>query len=620
MTKAHSKEVLVALDEEDFVYYVVGATNAQESGTLVREGKRIPVAFWSYITRARNLQPIETTLFHKRLWNGSKLKGWEERFYSQTKPFKADELMSIGMLTQEDLDAADEANRVAAAKRKASKLREDALQKKRSLAKKDASGHVMETKGLPKAEQEYVTALRRIASKYGKLADQDENGIWVGYQAPEENEDAAIGVKCSNCAFYQGAGSCEIVAQRVQPEGKCRLMALPAGAVKPDGSWMKGKAARVAARRKKVNFQSLPLKFKVGLVESNNPLMRAGQAAATAAIPGNLSAVRRPVRSQIAQALTPGPGGGRSGRGSLVRRALGSLRDGEQNQLRCPPGFQYGGRYAKKDLSNCGMRLFDLPGFGLIPIGPRGNAIPRARRPIEATPTEQAEAQNALDISRTALVAEVGELDNEAREKAIRAATEVAAKVNSPDFGRLVRKDGTIMDNVIPIAQLGDIRTSDDMQQAFIVTPIVQPERVGADAIEAMSGGLDGVVLAFLDGKGFIRIQRAQGGEVRAIRGLRRRWGTLQRDQDPQLPGTALSQLVDDSNGQLEASVSYPGLKDEMALVTIERGGATRQVRRWVYYLFLSSEAPARPKNVAAWRIVDKDQSGNEKSNDEKSA
>jgi hypothetical protein len=82
------------------------------------------------------------------------------------------------------------------------------------------------------AEREYVKALLQIAAKYNKLSNGDGNGIWVGYRSAEENEDSGIGVKCGNCAFYQGQGVCKIVAQTVEEEGVCRLAAIPDGVVK----------------------------------------------------------------------------------------------------------------------------------------------------------------------------------------------------------------------------------------------------------------------------------------------------------------------------------------------------------------------------------------------------
>ena len=97
----------------------------------------------------------------------------------------------------------------------------------------------MENK-LPPAEQEYANALIGIAGKYGKLSNGDGNGIWVGYVPGIENDNLPIGVKCANCALYEGNGVCKIVAQTVEDNGYCRLAAIWDGAVdsskKDDGN------------------------------------------------------------------------------------------------------------------------------------------------------------------------------------------------------------------------------------------------------------------------------------------------------------------------------------------------------------------------------------------------
>lgn len=85
---------------------------------------------------------------------------------------------------------------------------------------------------LPPAEQEYVNAMVGIVGKYGKLSNGDGNGIWVGYVPPTENDNLTMGIKCGNCAFYEGDGVCKIVAQKVEDDGYCRLAAIPAGLVK----------------------------------------------------------------------------------------------------------------------------------------------------------------------------------------------------------------------------------------------------------------------------------------------------------------------------------------------------------------------------------------------------
>ena len=79
-------------------------------------------------------------------------------------------------------------------------------------------------------EQELADSLLKIAEKYGKF-NEDETGIWAGYIDARENEVAQIGVKCSNCALYEGNGFCKIIAQSVEPNGRCRFAVIPDGVV-----------------------------------------------------------------------------------------------------------------------------------------------------------------------------------------------------------------------------------------------------------------------------------------------------------------------------------------------------------------------------------------------------
>lgn len=83
-------------------------------------------------------------------------------------------------------------------------------------------------------EQAYHDALVEISQEFGYF-DQESSSIWVGYETAAENEDAAIGVKCGNCAFHydteDGKLACKIVSFLVEENGKCRLAAIPDGLV-----------------------------------------------------------------------------------------------------------------------------------------------------------------------------------------------------------------------------------------------------------------------------------------------------------------------------------------------------------------------------------------------------
>jgi hypothetical protein len=79
-------------------------------------------------------------------------------------------------------------------------------------------------------ENELAEALLLIAEKYGKF-NEDDTGVWAGYDSAEENEVASIGVKCANCVLYRGGSECAIISAKVEPEGKCRFAIIPDGVV-----------------------------------------------------------------------------------------------------------------------------------------------------------------------------------------------------------------------------------------------------------------------------------------------------------------------------------------------------------------------------------------------------
>ncbi len=79
-------------------------------------------------------------------------------------------------------------------------------------------------------ESDLVEALLLITAEHGKF-NEDATGVWAGYTPAAENEVAAIGVKCANCALYRGGTECAIIEAKVEPEGKCRFAAIPDGVV-----------------------------------------------------------------------------------------------------------------------------------------------------------------------------------------------------------------------------------------------------------------------------------------------------------------------------------------------------------------------------------------------------
>lgn len=91
---------------------------------------------------------------------------------------------------------------------------------------------------LNQPEKDFHDALVGIANKYGPI-DQNTSGIWVGYVSAAENDNASIGVMCSNCSMYKEGGGCMILSYLVEAEGKCRLAAIPDALVDDSGDMSK---------------------------------------------------------------------------------------------------------------------------------------------------------------------------------------------------------------------------------------------------------------------------------------------------------------------------------------------------------------------------------------------
>jgi hypothetical protein len=94
----------------------------------------------------------------------------------------------------------------------------------------EAKGERMNGRVAP-AEREFADSLLAIVKKYGKLSNNDGNGIWVGYVSEQENDNYEIGVRCENCILHESESVCKIIKQRIQPGGYCRLAAIPDGVV-----------------------------------------------------------------------------------------------------------------------------------------------------------------------------------------------------------------------------------------------------------------------------------------------------------------------------------------------------------------------------------------------------
>jgi len=104
------------------------------------------------------------------------------------------------------------------------------------VEQKSAGSTSTKTPYHPPAEKEFISAMQAIAAKFGKLADNDKNGIWVGYVPKADNDNYSIGVRCANCAHYQSENVCKIIKAKIEPGGYCRLAAIPSERINKKGN------------------------------------------------------------------------------------------------------------------------------------------------------------------------------------------------------------------------------------------------------------------------------------------------------------------------------------------------------------------------------------------------
>lgn len=74
--------------------------------------------------------------------------------------------------------------------------------------------------------------LEQVAEVFGPF-DQTTGPDGVHYVGAADNPFGAEGLKCANCAFYEGGGGCELLSDevRVEPEAVCKFWIIPGDAI-----------------------------------------------------------------------------------------------------------------------------------------------------------------------------------------------------------------------------------------------------------------------------------------------------------------------------------------------------------------------------------------------------
>jgi len=215
---------------------------------------------------------------------------------------------------------------------------------------------------------------------------------------------------------------------------------------------------------------------RIGAFASNNPALQAVQAAGSMLTPGNLSVIRSPIRSSVTRLLTPGIPG------------IPNIRRGGDGYTRCPEGYQYGGRFTDNRFSTCGQKLFAIP-------GPLGAAISLIRRALEreapnsnvtGTVLGAGESIDGNAISRAPQIPKVT-ISNPAKARIeIKKLVKPLGAVDK-STSRMVRRDGFVLEPVVPPSVLRTIPDNRDMEGATYLMSVSSPDVIGKDELGLLS-------------------------------------------------------------------------------------------------------------------------------------
>lgn len=290
-----------------------------------------------------------------------------------------------------------------------------------------------------------------------------------------------------------------------------------------------------------------------------------GHSLVSLAIPGDSDPIRSPVRSAFYRAVTPGFGRGGS-------------RRGENRGYRCPEGYEYGGRFTDSRLSTCGVKLFDIPGLGRA-IGLLSGGFPDARggTSTPTTPGEYAESQQGRQPN--ILIPKVSNRNSNAVLRNINALVTELGGSNERNT-RLIRRDGFVLEPVVPASVLRVIPDNRNMEGSVYLTSAMNRNDFGRDELGLLSNSGVNSLVYVMQGGSTVKISKNRLLSV----GERRRLGRLvatassrKNDTDPLAP---IRYLVSEAGDYLSYEENFVGIRNPHQLI----GNGKRE--RWVDEIF----------------------------------
>lgn len=347
--------------------------------------------------------------------------------------------------------------------------------------------------------------------------------------------------------------------------------------------------------------------FKAGVIRDDTAVGRAAQAAGSLLLPGDTTRFTSP-RSAAFGLITPGGGGGgRLGRGigggGLGPGVIaGSVRRARRAQLRCPAGYENGGRFATSGFNNCGRILFEMPNSRLA-------GLLDLNRPFLRAPISEADmttlgggtlASQTIQIQRNAQIPRVAGPDPKKLKRAFDGIVSVIEK--NPNARFMARRDGFILAPAVTSTVLAGVRKSPDMEGAVFFAGAPSPTNLGIEHAPLIWQNKVNAVNNILPGGGLVTLEATRNLTNGDRRRLGRLWAQkVSRDSKPFDGGDKLREIADLSNGALTYRESIPGIDNANDLVTATRGKEKIQVRKWVFEKYLAAKAPGLTDGSTPW-------------------
>jgi hypothetical protein len=292
-------------------------------------------------------------------------------------------------------------------------------------------------------------------------------------------------------------------------------------------------------------------------VEIQTKASRIGSTLASLAIPGDSDPLRSPVRSAIYRTLTPGKPGG-----------VGGSKPGQNRGYRCPEGYQYGGRFTDSRLSTCGAKLFDIPS----PLRMIAAALRRAARgsaqlkPVTGKPITGGNIPGNLIDSRKPQIPKVS-LDNprSAAEQVKNMVSEIGGFDGKAN--RMVRRDGFVLEPVVPPKVLRAIPDNRDMEGATYILSAKSPADIGNDELGLLSNTGVRSLVYVMPGGSTLTLEKARKLSVGERRKLGRTVNTAIESSQTNDPASRLKMVADETGDGIRYSENFIGIKNPNEIV-----------------------------------------------------